>query len=462
MMKGIGKWLQMGAALCLAAAMMLPQSAFAKEKKAEEKKTAIKNVFIDPALAVEVEEKPGQTAEPVTVKAILPDSLLELAGQTANADEHEQESMPAADALSFTTDAVALEIAGEPLVYVKSAADAEEVIREILLQFMTEKELENYRKEQAGIKIAGKKTASRVTNVELSSPVIIKEAVVKPKQIMTAEKAAAFFKKGLSVEAYDQAEKGDSAADLAEKHSMDLKRLKELNPELPMKGDVEEGETIQLELHIPYFDVQVTRKVTEKETIAYKKVYVKAPELLKGKEQTVRKGKNGKLKRTSVVIDTNGKTFSEKEKSVKVLKKPVSEKVKKGTKVIPSVGSGTFAWPADGGYISSKQGHRWGKLHKGIDIARPATRTLKAADHGVVTFAGVSSGYGNKVTISHNNGYQTHYAHMASISVKPGQVVEKGSKIGVMGSTGHSTGVHLHFEIYKNGSLVNPLDYISQ
>ncbi|MDQ7860051.1 M23 family metallopeptidase [Peribacillus frigoritolerans] len=115
-----------------------------------------------------------------------------------------------------------------------------------------------------------------------------------------------------------------------------------------------------------------------------------------------------------------------------------------------------------GGYISSKQGQRWGKLHKGIDIARPATRTITAADHGIIETAGNSGGYGNKITIDHNNGYKTVYAHLDSIDVKAGQKIEKGMKIGMMGSTGHSTGVHLHFEIYKNGSLVNPLNYISQ
>jgi murein DD-endopeptidase MepM/ murein hydrolase activator NlpD len=99
-------------------------------------------------------------------------------------------------------------------------------------------------------------------------------------------------------------------------------------------------------------------------------------------------------------------------------------------------------------------------MHKGIDIARPSDRTIKAADNGVVVSAGWGGGYGNKIVIDHRNGYRTLYGHMSSLKVKVGQTVSKGTAIGIMGATGDATGVHLHFEVYKNGSLVNPLSYL--
>ena len=148
------------------------------------------------------------------------------------------------------------------------------------------------------------------------------------------------------------------------------------------------------------------------------------------------------------------------ESNVTILEQPVNHIVIKGTKVIPSRGEGSFAWPTVGGYISSKQGPRWGKMHKGIDIARPSNRTIKAADNGVVVSAGWGGGYGNKIVIDHQNGFRTLYGHMSSLKVKVGQTVSKGSAIGIMGATGDATGVHLHFEVYKNGSLVNPLSYL--
>ena len=130
------------------------------------------------------------------------------------------------------------------------------------------------------------------------------------------------------------------------------------------------------------------------------------------------------------------------------------------TKEISSHGTGSFIWPADGGYISSEQGPRWGKMHRGVDIAQPNSKTIHAADHGTVVEAGISGGYGNKIRINHNNGYETIYAQLELMDVEVGDTVESGAKIGVMGSTGHSTGTHLHFEILKNGRLVDPLDFI--
>nr|WP_259548534.1 peptidoglycan DD-metalloendopeptidase family protein [Heyndrickxia oleronia] len=172
------------------------------------------------------------------------------------------------------------------------------------------------------------------------------------------------------------------------------------------------------------------------------------------------KGKNGKSELTYIIIEENGKQVKKDINEEKVLKKPVNHIVIVGTKVTPSRGSGDFAWPTNGGYISSQLGQRWGSMHKGIDIARPSNRTIKAADNGRVVFAGWDGGYGNKIIIDHNNGFRTVYAHLSSINVSAGEIVPKGSAIGVMGATGDATGIHLHFEVYKDGNLMNPLSYL--
>lgn len=121
-------------------------------------------------------------------------------------------------------------------------------------------------------------------------------------------------------------------------------------------------------------------------------------------------------------------------------------------------GNEQFIWPTVGGQITTYQGMRWGKFHKGIDIAGPSDYSILAADSGKVTFAGWINGYGKTVKMDHNNGYTTQYAHLNSINVSVGDVIDRGSKIGVMGSTGESTGIHLDFEIYLNGNLLNPID----
>ncbi len=98
--------------------------------------------------------------------------------------------------------------------------------------------------------------------------------------------------------------------------------------------------------------------------------------------------------------------------------------------------------------------------HTGIDLAVAQGTPIRAAKYGTVVTAGWSNTYGNYVIIKHSDGYQTLYAHMTKYAVKKGQVVNQGELIGYVGSTGYSTGPHLHFSVYKNGNLINPLSVV--
>ena len=118
-------------------------------------------------------------------------------------------------------------------------------------------------------------------------------------------------------------------------------------------------------------------------------------------------------------------------------------------------GTGAFVWPA-GGRIT--QGFRW--YHKGIDIANRASLGILAADGGTVTFTGWRSGYGQTVIVDHGNGFSTLYAHCNQLYVSPGQAVSQGQSIAQMGATGRATGIHLHFEIRKNGVAQDPMGYL--
>ena len=163
------------------------------------------------------------------------------------------------------------------------------------------------------------------------------------------------------------------------------------------------------------------------------------------------------------------------------IRQPVDQKISVGTKAIvkqtnrstgysytPSTyvkSYGRLVWPAPGVYtVSSPFGPRWGSFHGGIDLSvGRAGSTIVAAASGTVTVASNgNAGYGTYVMINHNNGMETLYAHMiyGSICVSTGQYVSAGQPIGIMGSTGNSTGPHLHFEVRINGSKVNPAPYI--
>jgi len=120
-----------------------------------------------------------------------------------------------------------------------------------------------------------------------------------------------------------------------------------------------------------------------------------------------------------------------------------------------------YIWPAQGVFTSG-YGPRWGRMHRGIDIAAPTGTPIHAAADGVVVSAGWNrGGYGNLVDIRHPDGTLTRYAHNSKIIVSKGQQVEQGQKISLMGSTGFSTGPHLHFEIRKGGTeAVNPVAFL--
>ena len=127
--------------------------------------------------------------------------------------------------------------------------------------------------------------------------------------------------------------------------------------------------------------------------------------------------------------------------------------------------STTFIWPASGRF-TSPFGYRihpisrTRRMHTGIDIANSSGTNIAASQNGKVIFTGYQGSYGKLIVIRHANGMETAYAHLSRISVSVGDTVTQGQSIGKMGSTGGSTGSHLHFEIRKNGTAVNPMSYL--
>ena len=120
-----------------------------------------------------------------------------------------------------------------------------------------------------------------------------------------------------------------------------------------------------------------------------------------------------------------------------------------------AAGRGGCIWPASGS-LSSGFGYRWGRLHAGVDIAAATGTPIHASVAGVVVFAGVQNGYGNVVVLDHGGGFTTVYAHQSRLGSKVGQSVGQGATIGFVGSTGRSTGPHLHFETRYGGAPRDP------
>lgn len=130
-----------------------------------------------------------------------------------------------------------------------------------------------------------------------------------------------------------------------------------------------------------------------------------------------------------------------------------------GSVRIGAPSSSGFAWPMCAP-VTSEYGPRWGRRHSGVDQGASTGTAIGASKAGTVIFAGRQGGYGNLTLIDHHDGVVTAYAHQSSIAVSVGQSVAQGQRIGAVGSTGNSTGPHLHFETRVNGSAVNPRQYL--
>ncbi|MDO4485053.1 MAG: peptidoglycan DD-metalloendopeptidase family protein [Bacillota bacterium] len=238
-----------------------------------------------------------------------------------------------------------------------------------------------------------------------------------------------------------------------------------------MSGDDESADGSSL-------TVVTTEEEIQEETVAFDEEYRPDPEMYAGQTKVQVKGEDGVKEITKKVVRENGKPVKEEILDEEILEEPVEQIVLTGTKDYTGYGGGsgsndngvsydenavyeTLRTPVDNVYISSGYGPRWGRLHRGTDFALAEGSPVHAADGGVVYCAGYSGSYGNIVKIDHGNGMQTYYAHCSSILVSDGEAVERGQKIALVGSTGNSTGPHLHFEVIVNGSCVDPVSLLA-
>lgn len=368
------------------------------------------------------------------------------------------------DSLVVEAEAYKVTVNGETVAYLKDAKDYEEVIKQLKLQYVSEQQLEEWNTRELSNQqlppLALNET--RIVDIFVKEAINGEEAKALPSEVLSVEQALELLKSGSIEREIYTVQQGDVLGSIAKKHNLKIAELLNLNPGLEETTLLKIGQQLNVTALKPYVSIAVVYENLQEEVIPYTTVTKDDNTILKGETKVVQAGANGSKQAQYRSVYVNGQRTEISTVAEKVTVAATEEIVHRGTKVIPSRGSGTFVWPTNGGYISSTMGARWGSYHRGIDIARPSNYTIKAADNGTVTFAGWDGSYGRKVVINHNNGYQTVYAHLSSINVSVGQVVQAGSAIGVMGSTGRSTGIHLHFEVLRNGGHVNPLTYLNR
>ncbi|WP_277584069.1 M23 family metallopeptidase [Psychrobacillus antarcticus] len=360
--------------------------------------------------------------------------------------------------------AFALSINDEMAVYVKDLDAYNEALRKLKLHFVSEEELNTLeaRNNTSGSLPELKENETRIANIILKEKVSGVTVATDPSQIVSPDDAVKLLLEGtLENEVYAVGE-GDVLGTIASEHNLTSSELMALNPGITDSTVLQIGQELNVTILKPLINIEVQYEKKALEAIKHMKKVEDTEDMYKGDTKVLQEGSDGQKMATYLIRKENGVQVGESMVDETILVEPKDHIVLKGTKVIPSRGSGAFAWPAEGGYISSKMGYRWGRQHEGIDIARPSGFTIKATDNGIVVAAGWDGTYGNRIIIDHQNGYKTTYAHLSSITAKVGEVVPTGTKIGVMGSTGRSTGTHLHFEVEKNGVTINPLTVLNK
>lgn len=267
---------------------------------------------------------------------------------------------------------------------------------------------------------------------------------------------------------------GDTFGEIANRFEMSEDALSSINAVDP--ECIFEGEQLKVQTAKSFLTVQVTKQETYESEIAYNTVTQSDEDEYTDYSEVTQEGVNGVELCVDKVTYIDGQEAARLPVSRTVKQPAVEKTVLVGTKERSVItggyvaeegsgrSSGSLMWPVPYTHtITSPYAMRWGVMHNGIDISAGGIygQSVLAADGGTVIDVCYSNyGYGNYVMIRHANGLTTRYAHCSALYVSNGQKVSKGQVIAAVGSTGDSTGPHLHFEVAVNGSTTNPLNYV--
>jgi murein DD-endopeptidase MepM/ murein hydrolase activator NlpD len=306
---------------------------------------------------------------------------------------------------------------------------------------------------------------ARIKKIAFSPKIKIVEVEIRPEEIDTLEvareKIYAVEREAVEIEI----KPGDNFWNLSKANHLSENELEILNPDLDPEK-IFPGDKLVVKPLKPALDVVIELENTIVESIPFKIQYQKVNNLYKNQKMIIKEGSEGQKEVRYNITLLNGYQRRLRVKDEKTVKEPVNAIVQIGTRTTAFRGGRINYGVVGGKRISSLFGYRIHpitgrrRFHDGLDIAAVTGKNVYAYTDGRVVETGWNGGYGNCILIDHGNGLKTRYAHLSKIFVRIGQRVGTGERIGAVGSSGNSTGPHLHFEVIKNGRTQNPLNYL--
>ncbi|MGM0715385.1 peptidoglycan DD-metalloendopeptidase family protein [Brevibacillus parabrevis] len=359
----------------------------------------------------------------------------------------------ALEALSRETElkvsAVKVEVGGNIIGYAANQQEIDKALSQLKQQYVGNS--------KSNVAAASLEEQTKVKQVKFKENVGTGQSSAPASEILSTDELIQVFSNGLMTPTIHTVSEGDCLGCIANKYGVKLSDILDSNPGLNENSLLQIGQQINVTVSKPLLTVEVTEEVVKNERIPFNLVTRTTDKLPRGETRVIQPGAEGTKRVTYQIIKENGKTVERKVIQEETVTKPNTKIVERGTKVVSATGNMT--WPANG-VLTSRYGQRWGRLHKGLDIA--GSGSIRATESGKVVLAGWYGDYGKAVIIDHGNGVQTLYGHMKSLRVSEGEQVSKGTSIGIMGSTGDSTGIHVHFEVRKGGQVQNPMNYLKR
>lgn len=383
---------------------------------------------------------------PLGTEAKTHDTITYSSVRVKNAEYHTLDKETLAEDLSYYVNGAEVLVNKQPIFVLAKAEDGERLLNDFK---------DYYAQPSDKNKVLSSSFADEVETQEVEVPV---------EQAISYEQALEKLKEGNLQKVEYTVNEDDSWWLIARKNDMKTKEVLASNPGSTEDTVLKPGQKIFLDKVTPYITVVCEGIRTDVETIPFDVITNTDVSLASGETKIKQNGSDGQKEVQYAYVQKNGKVVTQTVQDEKVLKDAVSQIIEKGPQrvtVASSRGSGKIAsgisWPLRGS-ITSYYGYRGSEFHTGIDIDGDQGDPYTAAAAGRVVSAGWNGNYGYSILIDHGNGVMTRYAHSSKLLVSAGQNVTKGQTIGLVGSTGRSTGSHLHFEVIINGDTTNPLN----